>query len=249
MQNAQAVLERLLTKGKLEAAIEASLILCRHYGDETRMSMVVQHSARFHTLMSEQTAGTLDEDDYRPERARINRDMFEFIQDLPTVWTDEALIAANFSAAAFEQTVTPDQPKSPGKLALVAGFVVVLLVVLGMILKDNISPPKVEPKISQQEQETIPDKPSAQIPSSTPPNSSAKDPIGSESKFRSFGKSTIVEDMELGYVGQKLAFKNVRTLEILCCYADAKVFKGGKAYVSEDGVKYFYIDKRGKVVK
>ena len=33
MQHARPIIEHLLTKGKLEAAIEGSLILCRHYAD------------------------------------------------------------------------------------------------------------------------------------------------------------------------------------------------------------------------
>lgn len=270
MQNARIFLERLLIKGKLEAAIEASLILCRHYGDTQRMGAVAQHSARFHALMDEQTAGTLDEDDYRPERARINRDMFELIQDLPSNWTDEALAAEGFSADAFEQTFVPNQKSNLGKNGIIIGLVVLLVALLGLVLKDKIFPPDGDPKIGQPEQtkpvkpetatsdsadkeaaavETKPQSPVQKRPSSPMPPQGDKEPMPSDNKFRSFGKSKIIEDMELGYVGQKLAFRNVRTLEILCCFADAKDFKGGKAYVSKDGVKYFYVDKQGNEVK
>jgi hypothetical protein len=55
--------------------------------------------------------------------------------------------------------------------------------------------------------------------------------------------------MERGYKGKKLAFRNVRTKEILCCYTDAADFSEGKAYVSKDGINYFYINKRGEKVE
>ena len=85
----------------------------------------------------------------------------------------------------------------------------------------------------------------APVQAKTPPQTLATP----DNKFRSFGKSKIVDDMERGYMGQKFAFRNVRTLEILCCYADAEDFSGGKAYVSKDGQTYLYIDKKGNVVK
>ncbi len=70
-----------------------------------------------------------------------------------------------------------------------------------------------------------------------------------DNKFRSFSKMKIVDDMELGKVGSDMAFRNVRTGVILCCYRDAEPFSGGKAYVSKDQVNYFYIDKKGNRVE
>ncbi len=55
--------------------------------------------------------------------------------------------------------------------------------------------------------------------------------------------------MELGKVGSDMAFRNVRTGVILCCYRDAEPFSGGKSYVSKDQVNYFYIDKKGNRVE
>jgi hypothetical protein len=71
-----------------------------------------------------------------------------------------------------------------------------------------------------------------------------------DQRFRSFGKTVIRDDMERGMVGEKLAFRNVRTNKILPGrYTDAEDFSGGKAYVSEDGVNYFYIDKNGQRIQ
>lgn len=69
-----------------------------------------------------------------------------------------------------------------------------------------------------------------------------------DNKFRSFGKTVIVNDMELGMMGEKMAYRNVRTKQVLCCFKDATNFSNGKAYVSRDGVKYFYINTQGQEV-
>lgn len=82
--------------------------------------------------------------------------------------------------------------------------------------------------------------PSVQAPPSAPQ---------SDSRFRSFGKTVISDGMERGKVGGKMAFRNVQTGKILCCYADAEDFEGGKANVSQDGVTYFFINKKGERVK
>ena len=50
-------------------------------------------------------------------------------------------------------------------------------------------------------------------------------------------------------MGGKIAFRNVQTGELLCCYADAEDFEGGKANVSTDGAAYFYINKKGERVR
>lgn len=53
---------------------------------------------------------------------------------------------------------------------------------------------------------------------------------------------------ELGKVGESFAYRNLKTGEILCCFADAKSFGSGKAHVSKDRIHFYYIDKSGKKV-
>lgn len=277
MQPARPLVENLLAKGKLEAAIEACLLLARHHQDQERGSTVAQHSARFHTLMTDYHAGTLNDDDYRPERARINRAMLDFAHALPADWTDEALEKAGFSAQAYDKTSAPGQKSFLEKWGLVLGIVASLAAILGVTLKDVLFPekqkevleqPKENPptsaEVKPQEPTTTPAQkeaagtsqkpafktiPSKQPEKSSEPVKSTREPQPTlatpDEQFRSFSKTKIVDDMERGYLGRKLAFRNVRTKEILCCYSDAEDFSGGKAYVSKDGVNYFYIDKKG----
>ncbi|MFN0034473.1 MAG: hypothetical protein ACKVUS_05350 [Saprospiraceae bacterium] len=281
MQNARTIIENLLTKGKLEAAIEGSLILCRHYGDQERSSTAAQHSARYHGLMADYHAGTLHDDGYRPERARINRAMLDLAHSIPADWTDEALTQARFSASAYDKaSATPRQKSFLEKWGLVLGLVASLMGILGITLREVIFPEKeiapvqtADPKPDS----TVPqqtEKPSVQEPKDanqsvkTPPVSSpsnkpgklpkpARKPVDApastmetpDNTFRSFGKSVIRDDMERGKVGGKLAFRNVRTKQVLCCYAGAEDFSGGKAYVSKDGVQYHYINNKGERVE
>ena len=282
MQHARPIIEHLLTKGKLEAAIEGSLILCRHYADQERGSTVAQHSARYHTLMGDFHAGTINDDDYRPERARINRAMLEVAHAIPADWTDEALKQAGFSPQAYDKATGTQQQKGRGWwLAL---GVLGLLLVLGIGLREYIFPKK-EPLQTQTEVPKNPSdspqqqtqQPAQEAPANTkptivkktdaktrvqpqkqpsqlppiqekPPASTSTTLATSDERFRSYGKSMVANDMELGYMGSKKAFRNVRNKEILCCYTDAEPFSGGKAWVSKDGVNYFYIDNKGKKV-
>lgn len=280
MQNARHLLENLLAKGKLEAAIEASLLLCRHYSDQERISTAAQHSARYHTLMNDYHAGTINDDDYRPERARINRAMLDLAHGIPADWTEEALIKAGFDASAYDGTLGASKQKSfLEKWGLILGIVASLMGILGWTLKDLLFPGKeqttqtVEPKQPASDTPTkqdsapkenpspastvkIPDakpatKPTTKVstPTQQPSNTQPGTLATPDEKFRSFGNAKIVEDMERGYKGSKLAFRNVRTKEILCCFADADDFSGGKAYVSKDGTNYYYINKRGEKVE
>ncbi len=67
-------------------------------------------------------------------------------------------------------------------------------------------------------------------------------------KFRSYAKPQVSEDMEKGFIleGNKVAYRNLRTKAILCCFEDGEMFENGKAKVSENGKDYYYIDKNGK---
>lgn len=280
MQHARPLIEHLLAKGKLEAAIEGSLMLCRHYGDGERSSMAAHHSARYHTLMADYDAGTVGDDNYRIERAKINRAMLELAQSIPSDWTDEALVKAGFSANAFDNSYAPDQKSFLEKWGLILGLVASLMAILGVTLKDVIfpakeqtsttkpaeskppvsdAPPKQEPVASKETAKpastvkTPASKPEIKSPDKQPIQSSTNNQRGSlatsDERFRSFAKMKIVDDMERGYMGRKQAFRNVKTNQILCCYADAEDFSGGKAYVSKDGVSYFYMDKKGNRVE
>ncbi len=82
-----------------------------------------------------------------------------------------------------------------------------------------------------------------------PPASTTTTLATPDERFRSYGKTMIVNDMELGYMGSKKAFRNVRNKEILCCFTDAEPFSSGKAWVTKDGVNYYYIDIKGNKVK
>lgn len=280
MPTARHRLENLLAKGKLEAAIEASLLLCRHYGDQERSGTAAHHSARYHTLMNDYHAGTINDDDYRPERARINRAMLDLAHGIPTDWTDEVLTQTGFDVKAYDRTQMASNEKGfLEKWGLILGIVASLMGILGWSLKDFLFPENIqttqaaEPKqpatdtpVKQDEASKenpnpastvkIPDakpatKPSTKVstPTRQPSNTQPGTLATPDEKFRSFGNAKIVEDMERGYVGNKLAFRNVRTNEILCCYADAEDFSGGKAYVSRDGVNFFNINKRGEKVE
>lgn len=276
MQNARHLIEHLLAKGKLEAAIEACLMLCRHYGDRERSSAAAQHSARFHNLMNDYHAGTLNDDDYRPERARINRAMLELAHDLPLDWTDEALRLAGFSAEAFDRGGSRPSKMSGQKWGLVLG-IIALVLVAGFMLKKAIAPTKERPIVSQpiepqtsdsetdKSAEPTPTKPESRptVPGKTPNTatetqstdggSTQSRPILKtqpiitklDGRFRSFANMQIKDGMERGYIDGKLAFRNVRTKEIICCFTKADDFSGGKAYVSKDGVNFYYMDKFG----
>jgi hypothetical protein len=278
MQNARQLLEHLLAKGKLEAAIEGSLILARHYSDQERSADAAQHSARYHTLMDDYQAGTLSDDDYRPERARINRAMLELVHEIPLEWTDEALQKADFFQKSFDSGRPAQQKGFWQKRGLWLGILAIFVVVLGVTMKNKLfsdknqtdqtqpagtqtgkteAPANAEPTQNSTQRESSP---SSKIPAE--PQAGNNPSTGSETrkiqpvsipkvdqKFRSFAGQKIVENMERGYMDGKFAFRNVRNKEILCCFSDAQDFSGGKAYVSKDGRNYFYIDKQGNVVQ
>ena len=278
MQNARQLLEHLLAKGKLEAAIEGSLIIARHYSDQERSADAAQHSARYHTLMDDYQAGTLSDDDYRPERARINRAMLELVHEIPLEWTDEALQKAGFFQKSFDSGRPAQQKSFWQKRGLWLGILAIFVVFLGVTMKNKLFSDKIyanqtQPSGAQAGNSDVPanaeptqnatqreSSPSSRIPAE--PQVSDKPSTGSQTrkteplsipkvdkKFRSFAAQKIVENMERGYMDGKFAFRNVRNKEILCCFSDAQDFSGGKAYVSKDGRNYFYIDKEGNVVE
>ena len=89
----------------------------------------------------------------------------------------------------------------------------------------------------------MPDR-SESVPTSARPSTLATpDP-----KFRSYAKPQVSEDMEKGFIleGNKVAYRNLRTKAILCCFEDGEMFENGKARVSENGKEYYFIDKNGK---
>ena len=280
MQNARQFIEHLLTKGKLEAAIEGSLLLARHYADQERSSTVAQHSARYHTLMNDYHAGTLNDDDYRPERARINRAMLDLAHSIPADWTDEPLKQVGFSATAFDHATGQHQKSFFEKKGLVLGIAASILVILGLGFREVIFTKKEDPAAQtadskpssnipqQKEQQAVKEPQNSGTPASKTPATQPKvqpkqlpertvKPANTETStlatpdkvFRSFAKLVIADGMELGKIGTELAFRNVKTKEILCCFKDAENFMGGKAWVSKDGVNYYYIDVKGNKLK
>ncbi|MCC7245770.1 MAG: hypothetical protein IT269_08835 [Saprospiraceae bacterium] len=114
------------------------------------------------------------------------------------------------------------------------------------------------PSRNEPTQRTVQKQPASTSPVNTKPAQTETQPVQTPStsttlatpdnKFRSFGKTVIVNDMELGMMGEKMAYRNVRTKQVLCCFKDATHFSNGKAYVSRDGVKYFYINTQGQEV-
>ncbi|HAD13995.1 MAG TPA: hypothetical protein DCF33_16340 [Saprospirales bacterium] len=293
MSSARTLLEQLLAKGKLEAALEASMILCKHYQDQEGNAIVVQQSGQFHNLMDDYHAGTISLDDFRPERARINRAMLEWVHSIPATWTTQALSEGGFSEKAYAKE-PPIEKKRSWWIALILLFALGTAIAYWVITNraqipstaaekadqkpaandQNLNIPgavsdksttmhrkeETSPLKSKSQPQTLPKTTSTQkqrsTPSSTLPAKSEPAPASktantsstSDQKFRSLAKMAIYDDMELGYMGDKYAFKNVRTKEILCCYAAAKGFSDGKAYVSLDGINFFYINKKGDKV-
>jgi hypothetical protein len=271
MQKARTLLENLLTRSELETAINGCILLHRHYGDPEGGSATAQLSARYHALMAQQRDGTISQEEYRLERARINRAMLDLVQKMPADWTDAPLADPGFS-----NQMPKAAPQQKRKWGLALALSVVLLGIAGFALRERIFPTAANSTVQSNNPIPEPDKPvqqpqqSAANPSKstekpapsqerTPPSnaeSSSQPNIQvpaaaskSDSRFRSFGKTVISDGMERGKVGEKMAFRNVQTGEILCCFADAEDFSAGKAYVSKDGVNYFYINKQGQVSK
>ncbi|HLP94385.1 MAG TPA: hypothetical protein VK168_10140 [Saprospiraceae bacterium] len=283
MSTARIYLEQLLAKGKLEAALEAGMILCRHYQDTEANAIVVQQSGQFHNLMDDYHAGTISLDDFRPERARINLALLDWVHSIPETWTTEALDKAGFSEKSFEK----DASAAPRKSWFLPIIIVLILgTAVGAVwfLRSGDQPAteavnktpetKAAPQVQsppdsilrQSAKTTQPtQKPVAQSKSLPKPQKNTSPVISSpttepkpqpaqnlatpDQKFRSFAKSAIYDDMELGYMGDKYAFRNVRTKEILCCYAAAKGFSDGKAFVSTDGKSFFFINKKGEKIQ
>lgn len=278
MQNARHLIEHLLAKGKLEAAIEGCLILCRHYADQERGASAAQQSARYHTLMTDFHNGTLSNDDYRIEWAEINRAMLDLAQGLPAAWTDEALQAAGFSPTKYDRANAPAPAQNfLEKWGLVLGIVASIATILGITLQDVWLPGRQQEKVEKTDSTQVKPKPQADgahDPKTGPATPNTEKPAQEPSqeisrprlkeklearrdkvpklldgKFRSFAQMRISDGMELGYMDGKLAFRNVRTHAILCCFADAEDFANGKAYVSKDGVNYYYTDTAGNRVE
>ena len=279
MQKARYHIEQMLNKGKLGAAIEASLLLCSHYEDNERSSTAAQHSARYHSLMSDYHEGTINNDHYRPERARINRAMLDLAHSIPPDWTDEPLTQAGFSPNGHDKVQAQPKKSFFEKWGLILGVVASLMAIMGVTLRDmifakkevtaaqtfeskadpsaNKSATQPTAKESQNAGESATTT-SAKTPSTKPNNPPAivqkpkTDPVSlatTDKVFRSFSKTKIVDGMERGKSESKMAFRNIQTREIICCFADAEDFSGGKAYVSKDGVAYYYIDKKGNKVE
>lgn len=273
MPNARTLLENLLAQGELEAAIRGYRLLCQQHADSAGSSAVAQLSARYHTLMAQQRDGTVSQENYLLERARINRAMLDAVGGLPAEWDDQPLHTAGFSVQppATAHTAAPRKGFLE-RWGLILGIVASLTTIAGITLRDVLFPKPPEPKVQapttqpQQQsalntekpaEKTLEKSPLAQPqerettspkffnPPATLPSSATSD---SDTRFRSFAKTMFADGMERGKVGKKLAFRNLQTNEILCCYADAEDFNGGRAYVSQDGVNYFYINKKGERV-
>jgi len=250
MQNAESFVESLLIKGKLEAAIEAGLLLCKAYDDEENGSVVSHHSARYHALMDDFHAGTINHDDYRLELARINRSMLDWANDIPNNWTDEPLKKAGFSVSAYELPPVAGTGSSIGRTwILVAGFVLLLAFAIGFAVKKKIFLAKNEdsPRIETAAQTKLPEsKRETQSLPAPPPKQSGKT---ANEKFRSYGNAKFADGMELGYMGDRYAYRNLRTKEVICCFQKAEEFSGGKARVSTNGEQFYYIDKNGQMLR
>jgi len=276
MHPARSLIEILLTRSELEAAINGCLLLCKHHGDSERGSESAQLSARYHDMMTHWRDGTISQEDYRLERARINRAMLDLVQKMPAEWTDAPLKAAGFSV---QMPANSQQKSFLRQWGLAFLLIAGILGIAGLALHERIFPkketiatqpnnPKSDstPPVQQPEQSnTVPKKSAKSAGKSTP--SQVRKPVGAagpsvepsiqvplvvpkpDSRFRSYGKTIISDGMERGKVGDKMAFRNVQTGEILCCYADAEDFSGGKANVSKNGIKYFYINKNGVEVE
>jgi hypothetical protein len=280
MQKARSVIENLLTQGKLEAAIEGSMILCKAYLEDSLGDIAAQHSARYQMLMRDYNEGLLNEADYRPGLARINRAMLDLADAIPETWSEEPLIQAGFSSKIYKEVKPAKNQGQWLKWALLIGMAVIAAIFGGYYWSTGnpkkevvaASEPSKPTEISIPEQsspvpENKPDsgnkpenrstQPSKTLPKSakTPeilPKASKSIPgtlATPDTRFRSFGKTVISDNMELGKVGESFAFRNVKTGEILCCFADAKSFGSGKAYVSKDRINFYYIDKTGKKVE
>ncbi|MBL7806573.1 MAG: hypothetical protein JNN28_02095 [Saprospiraceae bacterium] len=281
MSSARKYLEQLLAKGKLEAALEAGMILCQNYQDHEANALVVQQSGQFHNLMDDYHAGTISLDDFRPERARINLALLDWVHSIPETWTTQALEKAGFSEKNFKKDTSTANRKSwllPAIIMLVLGTAAGAIWYFQPSAQplSNEEPQTPETKavlpvqtphdsLTQKPAKTTQptQKPTTQSKSQPKPQQDTKPVISSpppkpqpsetlatpDQKFRSFAKSAIYDDMELGYMGDKYAFRNVRTKEILCCYAAAKGFSDGKAYVSPDGKNFYYINKKGEKVQ
>jgi hypothetical protein len=280
MQKARFIIENLLTQGKLEAAIEGSMILCQAYQDDSLGDIAAQHSARYQMLIRDYNEGLLNEADYRPGLARINRAMLDLADAIPETWSEEPLIQAGFSSKTYEEVQPGKKRVQLLKWAILIGLAVLTAAIWGGYYW-SITNPKKEvvaasepsklPQISVPEQsspipENKPDsgdkpenrstQPAKTLPKSaktpeTLPKTSKSIPgtlATPDTRFRSFGKTVISDNMELGKVGESFAYRNVKTGEILCCFADAKSFGSGKAYVSKDRINFYYIDKSGKKV-
>ncbi len=260
MQNARPLIEHLLAKGKLEAAIEGSLILARHYGDQERSNISAQQSARYHTLLTDVNAGTLNDEDYRLERARINRAMLDLAQSMPVGWMDEALKQANFSAKAFDTVPAPHKKSFLEKWGLVLGLVASLMGILGVTLKDVFFQKK-EDKVAQTAEpetgSTIPKTTEQQAVKETKTvrplqkqnqaSKGLKDKLPTRTTLAPRHVSQFCQvdlDVERGK-GEKWPSK--RRTGNPC--AGREDFSGGKAYVTEDMVQYYYIDTSGKKLK
>jgi len=280
MQKARPVIENLLTQGKLEAAIEGSMILCRAYQDDSLGDIAAQHSARFQMLMRDHNEGLINEDDYRPELARINRAMLDLADAIPEAWTEAPLAQAGFSSKIYDEAPPEKQGHFP-KWAILIGLMVVSTGILVVKYWNTALPGKdvnaateaaKPPEIKVREQsnqatenkasardnpEKRSDQPSIRLPKTvktpeTLPKANNSNPATlatPDTRFRSFGKTIVSDNMELGKVGESFAFRNVRTGDILCCFADAKAFGNGKAYVSKDRINFYYIDNTGKKVE
>ena len=272
MQPARICIESLLTRGELEAALDGYLLLCRHYNDAVHGSEAAHQSARYHDLMSQQRSGTIHQEDYRLERARINRAMLDLAQKIPAEWTDTVLEASGFSG---KKNASPTQKGFWGKWGIALGLALLLFGVAGVLLREQILPKNktaaVQPvSPAPGSEDTRQQSPAAARtaktqapPTDKPAATERRVPSGerqivkkvspttptSGGRFRSFAKTVISNGMERGKIDGKMAFRNVRTGEILCCYADAEDFSNGKAYVSKDGVKYIYINNKGEELR
>lgn len=240
----RTALEQLIARGDTKEAIEIYLACVRHYQDDERLSAGLLQSGKYHSLLEQNDEGVLGRDDFRVEMAQIQKAMVGLIAEIPPNWTLPAGIALPVDGSAKKNVA---KPSGVWLWALGIIFLVVVMIWgVKILMRAKNARQKDQSETQSSVQVPIPKK--DEDPSQTESGSPSKDGKA-EFKFRSFANPIRSEDMELGFIldGQKKAFRNLRTAQILCCYDEARPFSKDRALVQQQG-RSFYIDKNGKEV-
>lgn len=242
MQPTRFTIQQHIENGDLEEAIDLYLQQARENNDAERIANGVLLSGRYSELVEQQQHGAISQENYSIERAQIRLAVLDFANDLPTNWKSKPV-----EAVSPERQVPPGSPATDRTPATwIAGVLLLLAIVIGWVWLGGTSQAQNEQKPIPAEKSNLPPAETQGIPQQSPtPGNTGKT---QQPKFRSFGKQVIADGMERGYVGDRFAFRNVRTNSILCCYEEASDFSEGKALVKQDGAS-FYIDKNGNKVK